>query len=125
MNEKSKRSGSALHRVGDCLIVSINSGSDEDGITATEKTILNRLSRDRARGVIIDLSDVAILTTNEFSILKNLAESISMMGTVPVFSGFQPGVAASLVDFDTSVDDMITARNTDDAFEFLTKHAFN
>lgn len=125
MRDELKGSGSALHQVGDCLIASINSYSDENGITRAGQAILNSLNQDRAKGVIIDVSDVAILSTNEFYILKNLAKSIAMMGTIPIFAGFQPGVAASLVDFDTNFDAIMTARNTDDAFKILTNHALN
>lgn len=122
MSEELKSDSSALHQMGDSLIVSIHIDSDENGITETGKAILNRLNRSRAKGVIIDVSGVAILSTNEFLILKNLAKSIVMMGAVAVFAGFQPGVAGSLVDFDTSFDDIITAINTDDAFKILKKH---
>lgn len=123
MGKELKHSGAALHQVGDCLIASIHSYSDENSITATGKAILNRLGRNKAKGVIIDLSDVTILSTNEFFILKNMARAIAMMGTIPVFSGFQPGVAASLVDFDINFDDIITTRNTDDALEIIVEHA--
>lgn len=125
MSEELKGFGSALHQVGGCLIVSIHSDSDENDITRTGKGILNRLNQNRAKGVIIDVSDVAILSTNEFCRLKDLARSIAMMGTISIFSGFRPGVAASLVAFDAKFDDITTARNTDDAFRILTNHTLD
>ncbi|WP_321493781.1 hypothetical protein [uncultured Desulfobacter sp.] len=123
MGKELKHSGAALHQVGEFMIASIHNYSDESGIFATGNAILNRLRQDTAKGVVIDLSEVTILSTKEFFILKDMAKAIAVMGTITVLSGFQPGVAASLVDFDTNFDDILTARNTDDALEILANHA--
>lgn len=121
MNEDLNVSGSSVHQVGNCLIASLSSYSDENSISRTGKGLLKQLKKKRAKGVIIDVSEVTILSSNEFAILKNVARSIAMMGTIPLFVGFQPGVAASLVDLDTGFDDIMITRNIDDAFELLTK----
>lgn len=120
MNEDLNVSDSYVHRVGNCLIASLSIYSDENSISRTGKMLIEQLKIKRAKGVIIDVSDVTILSSNEFAILKNVARSVAMMGTPPVFAGFPAGVAASLVDLDTGFDDIITARNIDDALELLT-----
>lgn len=120
MIEESNLSDSAVYQLGNCLIASLNNYSDESSISRTGKVLLKQLKIKRAKGVIIDLSDVTILSSNEFAILKNVARSVAMMGTSPVFAGFQPGVAASLVDLEAGCDDIMTARNLDDAFTILT-----
>nr|WP_320191546.1 STAS domain-containing protein [uncultured Desulfobacter sp.] len=125
MNEASNASGSTIHQVNNCLIASLTRYSDENSILRIREALLKQLTRKRAKGVIIDLSDVTILNSNEFALLKNAARAIAMMGTTPVFSGFRPGVAASLVDLDTGFDDIITARNIDDAFKWLTTFALD
>lgn len=122
MNEESNVSGSAVHQVGNCLIASLTRYADENTIAETGKALLKQLEKKRTKGVIIDVSDVTILSSNEFAILKKVARSVAMMGTAPVFAGFQPGVAASLVDLDTDFDDIMTARNIEDALELFTKH---
>jgi len=121
MNEKSYVSDSAIHQVGNCLIASLSRYSDENSISGTGKMLLKQLEKNRAKGVIIDVSDVTILSSNEVAILKNVARSVAMMGTTPIFAGFQPGIAASLVDLDTCFDDIMTVRNIDDAIELLTQ----
>nr|WP_319393656.1 STAS domain-containing protein [uncultured Desulfobacter sp.] len=120
MNDASNVSGSTIHQVNNCLIASLTRHSDENSISRIGKALLKQLTIKRAKGVIIDVSDVTILSSNEFAILKNVARSISMMGSTPVFSGFQPGVAASLMDLDTCFDNFITARTIDDALKRLT-----
>lgn len=125
MNEASNVSGSAIHQVNNCLIASLTRYSDENSISRIGKALLKQLTIKRAKGVIIDVSDVTILSSNEFAILKNLSRSIAMMGSTPVFSGFQPGVAASFMDLDTGFDDIMTTRNIDDALKRLTTRILN
>lgn len=125
MNDASNGSGLPVHQVGNCLIASLSCYADEKNISRTGKGLLKELEKNRAKGVIIDVSDVRILSSNEFAILKNVARSVAMMGITPVFAGFQPGVAASLVDLDTGFDDIMTARNIDDAIELLTRLVLN
>ncbi len=125
MNEASNVSGSTIHQVNNCLIASLTRYSDEESISRIGKALLEQLTIKRTKGVIIDVSDVMLLSSNEFAVLKNLARSIAMMGSSPVFSGFQPGVAASLVDLDTDFDDIVTVRNIDDALKRLTTRIFD
>ena len=44
-----------------------------------------------------------------------------MMGAIPVFVGFQPGVASVLVDLDIDFNDMLTAVTTEDAFDIIAR----
>ncbi len=122
MNSELNVSGSAVQQVAGCLIISIPGYADENSIRKTGKKVLKQVEKKRVSGVIIDMSDVTILSSCEFVLLKNMAKAIAMMGTIPVFAGFKPGVAASLVNLDTNFNDIMTARNTDDAFEILAKH---
>jgi hypothetical protein len=57
--------------------------------------------------------------SNGFTLLKNTARAITMMGADAVFVGFQPGVASSLVDLDMDLNGIITAVNTEDAFKII------
>lgn len=121
MNQDVTLSDSSIHEVGNCLIASLGSHADENSIFRTGKMILEQLKKKRPKGVIIDVSDVIIVTSKEFAILKNVARSVVVMGTPSLFSGVQPGVAAALVDLDTGFDDIATTRDINDAVEMLTK----
>ena len=125
MSQDVNVSDSSIHEVGHCLIVSLGSYADENSIARTGKLLLKQLKKKRLKGVIIDLSDVKILSSKEFAILKNVARSVALMGAPSLFAGFQPGVAASLVDLDTGFDDIATARNINDAVEILTQSALD
>lgn len=108
-----------FHVVNNCLIVPVASGLDEDGLSALKKEILTRLNTTRSRGVLINVSAVTILSSYGFSILKKTAGAVEIMGTRAVFVGFQPGVAAALVDFNADLSGIQTAVSMEDAFELL------
>ncbi len=119
MDEFGAAQGAGLHMVNDCLIVPVAAGLDEDGLERLKKEILNQLKTTSPRGVLINVSSVAILGSFGFSILRDTARAVEMMGGRTVFVGFQPGVAAALVDFGTDLEGILTAVTVQDAFDLL------
>ncbi len=119
MDEHAAISGAGLHVVNDCLIVPVAADLDEDGLEHLRKEVLHRLKATGTRGVLINVSAVSILGSFGFSILKNMARAVEMMGGRAVFVGFQPGVAAALVDFDADLDGILTTVTAEDAFDLL------
>ena len=110
---------SGMHEVGDCLIVPVGGGLDEDGLIRLKREILDHLALSRVRGVLINVSAVSILGSYGFSILLETARAVGMMGAMAVFVGFRPGVAATLVEFDTDLSDILTAVTTEDALALI------
>lgn len=108
-----------LYIVDDCLIVPVAADLDEDSLTRLKLAVLDHLDSTRIRGVLINVSAVSILGSFGFSILRDTARSVKMMGATAVFVGFRPGVAAALVDFDADVSELLTAVTTKDAFALL------
>jgi len=121
MDEYTAASGSAIHAVNNCLIVPAGGNLDEDGLNKISEEILERLIEEKVRAVLINVSAITILGSYGLTILKNSARSISMMGAIPVFVGFQPGVASVLVDLDIDFSDILTAVTTEDAFDLVAK----
>lgn len=119
MTQHSITSGTGMHVVNDCLIIPISGESDDDDLKRIGEDILGCLKTFRPKGVLINMSAVSILGSYGFSILRNTARAVSMMGSQAVFVGFQPGVAASLVDLETDFSGILTAVTTEDAFELL------
>ncbi len=119
MDEHDAISGAGLHVVNDCLIVPVAADLDEDGLERLKKEVLHRLKATGTRGILINVSAVSILGSFGFSILKNMARAVEIMGSRAVFLGFQPGVAAALVDFDANLDGILTTVTAEDAFDLL------
>lgn len=111
--------GSGIHVVNGCLIVPVAGESDEDALKRMGENILACLKTFRPRGVLINMSAVPILGSYGFSILRNTARAVAMMGSRAVFVGFRPGVASALVDLETDFTGILTAVTTEDAFELL------
>ncbi|HCY83873.1 MAG TPA: hypothetical protein DHV36_01930 [Desulfobacteraceae bacterium] len=110
---------SGMHEVGDCLIVAVAGGLDEDGLTRLKREILAQLETSRARGVLINVSAVPILSAYGFSILLETVRAVGMMGAPAVLVGIRPGVAAALVELDIDLSGILTAVTTEDAFELI------
>lgn len=125
MNKRPVHTESGIHVVNDCLIVPIGANLDEDDLRIIGKKILARLEATHTRGVLINVSAVTILGSFGFSILKNTARAITMMGARAIFVGFQPGVASSLVDLDMDFSGILTAVTSKAAFELLAQQDSN
>jgi len=121
MNEYSVSSDSAIHVVKDCLIVPVGGNLDEDGLRNIGKEILEHLAEKQIRGVIINVSAISILGSYGLSILKETARSITMMGGIPIFAGFQAGVASALVDLDIDLSGILTALTTEGAIDMIAQ----
>jgi rsbT antagonist protein RsbS len=114
-----------IHVVNDCLIVPIGDNLDEDALQKIGKEILTCLETTDTKGVLINVSAVTILGSYGFSILRNTARGIAMMGARAIFVGFQPGVASSLVDLDMDFNGLLTAITSEAAFELLAQQNSN
>ena len=123
MNQSAAGSASGIQIVNDCLMVQLGAHLDEDGLQRVGNEILTCLQITRSRGVLINVSQVTILGSYGFTILRRTAGAIGMMGATPVFVGFQPGVAAALVDLGMDFSGILTAVNPADAFEVLAESA--
>lgn len=114
---------SGIYAIKKCLIVPLKQNSDESTLKKTGKEVLNRLKESDINGVLIDVSAITILSSYGFSILKNMAGAISMMGANTVFVGFQPGVASSLVDLNLDFNNIVTALTTEDGLLLLENNS--
>jgi rsbT antagonist protein RsbS len=121
MDEYTAASGNAIHVVNNCLIVPMGGNLDEDGLNRTSAEIIEKLIEKKVRAVLINVSGITILGSYGLKILKNAASSILMMGAIPVFVGFQPGVVSALVDLDIDFSGILTALTTEDAFDIIAQ----
>jgi rsbT antagonist protein RsbS len=108
-----------MHVVNECLLVPVVSEPDEDSIRQLGAEVLAQTQTTALQGVFFDVSAVRYLDIATFSLLKDTARMVSLMGVATVFVGFQAGVAASLIDLRVDCGDIITAINIQDAFDLL------
>jgi rsbT antagonist protein RsbS len=105
--------------VNDCLIVPVNGDLDDAHALQLRQEILKNVKRTGTKEVLIDVSTVRVLDGVTFSIFRDTARMISMLGADVVFVGFQAGVASALVDLDIELEDICTAVTVQDGLELL------
>ncbi len=121
MNDYSISSDSAIHVIKGNLIVPVGGSLDEDGLRRIGIEILELLGKEQIRGVVINVSAISILGSYGLSVLQEIARSITMMGAIPTFAGFQAGVASALVDLDVDLSGILTALTTEGAIDMIAQ----
>ncbi len=104
-----------------CVIASIQVDLNKEVLTQFRQDLLNYISHTGARGVIIDLSGIEIMDMSDFNALNQTLTMANLMGAKTIFTGFQPGVVSSLVDFNVEFDHINGTLDLDNAFD-LMKH---
>jgi rsbT antagonist protein RsbS len=97
------------------LIASIQVDLEERVLRRFQSDLLECIRSSGADVAIIDLSGVDVMDGEDFAGLRRVIEMAALMGTGSVLCGMQPGVAASLVDLDVSLDGLEISRSLDTA----------
>lgn len=109
----------AILRQGDDLIASIQSDLSDREILAFRNELAERVGRERARGVIVDVSALDVIDSFVARSLQSLAAIVRLRGAETVIVGIRPDVAIALVQFSLDLRPLKTALNLDEAREVL------
>jgi rsbT antagonist protein RsbS len=88
----------SIHVSKGCLVIPIQGELDENRMIQIQNKILREVEETEVRGVVIDLSGVAIIEPYLARIIDNTAKMIYLLGAKTVITGIRPGVAIYLVD---------------------------
>lgn len=103
-----------------CVVASIQVDLDEDVLLRFREDLLNLVHGSRARGVILDLSGVDVMDTEDFQALRTTIEMAQLIGAKSVLSGMRAGVVSALIDLNTDTDGIEATLDLDHAFDLLT-----
>ena len=103
----------------DVVVASIQVDLDEDVLARFRDDLLHRIHETSSRGVILDVSGLETLDSNEFAALRRIITMGSIMGAESVLVGMRPGVVSALIEAGADADGLRAASNLDAAFAML------
>lgn len=111
--------GVAIQVSRSIVVASIQIDLDDDVLARFRDELLHRLHETGSPGVILDVSGLETLDSNEFSALRRIITMCTIMGAETVLVGLRPGVVSALIEAGADVDGLRAAINLDAAFAIL------
>jgi rsbT antagonist protein RsbS len=104
---------------GPYLIASVHTALDDTQLTQFQRELIERIQRDRAAGIIIDVAALDVLDSYGSRTLRNLAAMAQLRGAETVVVGISPELAITLVQLGMVLDPVHTALGLDDGLAML------
>ena len=111
--------GIAMQLSRGVVVASIQVDLDDDVLARFRQDLLDRIHQTNPRGVILDVSGLETLDSEELAALRRIIVMTGLMGAESVLVGLQPGVVSALIEAGADVDGLKAAINLDAAFELL------
>ena len=111
--------GVAIQVSRDVVVASIQVDLDDDVLARFREDLLRRIHETGSRGVILDVSGLETLDSNEFAALRSIIKMSTIMRAESVLVGLRPGVVSALIEAGADVDGLRAAINLDAAFALL------
>ena len=102
-----------------CVVASIQVDLSEDVLREFRTDLLQKIHDARTKGVILDVSGLALMDLSEFNALRRIMDMAAVMGAEPILCGLNAGTISSLIDLGADVEDVRATRDLDDAFSAL------
>jgi rsbT antagonist protein RsbS len=106
-------------KMGDFLLVTIQVEMHDRLALQLQDDLTERIVRDHARGVLIDISSLEIVDSFIGRVLSNIAAMARVLDAEAVVVGMQPAVAITLVELGLSLPGVRTALNVERGMEIL------
>ena len=101
------------------LIVSIHAALDDEQLVRLQRDLLERVGRDRSRGILIDVAALDVLDSFAARTLADLAYMAQLRGARTVVVGIAPEVAMTLVRLGVRIPLTQTALDLEEGLEWL------
>jgi rsbT antagonist protein RsbS len=106
-------------RMGSSLIVTIQVDMHDRLALALQDDLTSRIVKDRAKGVLIDISSLEIVDSFMGRTLGNIAGMARILDAQTVVVGMRPAVAITLVELGLSLPGVRTALTVEKGMELL------
>jgi len=109
-------------RIGDLLLVTIQVDMHDRLAMALQDDLTERIVRDRAKGVLIDISALDLVDSFIGRMISNTAAMARVLDAQTVLVGMQPAVAITLVELGLTLPGVKTALNVERGMKLLGKN---
>jgi rsbT antagonist protein RsbS len=107
--------------MGDSLLVSIQVDMHDRLALTLQDDLTDRIVRDCARGVLIDISSLEVVDSFIGRMLANIAAMARVLDAQTVVVGMRPAVAITLVELGLSLRGVRTALNVEKGMRLITE----
>ncbi|PUA29052.1 MAG: anti-anti-sigma factor [Cellvibrio sp. 79] len=106
-------------RMGRLLLVTIQVDMHDRLAMALQEDLTNRIVKDRANGVLIDISALDIVDSFIGRMISDTAAMAKILDAKTVLVGMQPAVAITLVELGLTLEGVSTALNVELGMKML------
>lgn len=106
---------------GPYLIASVHTALEDAHLKRLQRDLVDRLRRDRARGVIIDVAAMDVVDSFSSRALSNLASMARLRGATTVIVGIHPELAITMVKLGMALEPVNTALDLDEGLAMLDR----
>jgi rsbT antagonist protein RsbS len=113
--------GVPILKHGGHLIATLQEDVGDDDLAELMSDISEMVGRTRARGVVLDVSDLDVLDSYGTRTLRTIAHTTRLRGAATVIVGIQPEVAFAMVQLGLGLDGISTALDLEAGIELLDR----
>jgi rsbT antagonist protein RsbS len=106
-------------KMGPFLLVTIQVDMHDRLAMALQDDLTSRVVKDRAKGVLIDISSLEVVDSFIGRMLGNIAAMTHTLGAETVVVGMRPAVAITIVELGLSLESVRTALTVDKGMTLL------
>jgi rsbT antagonist protein RsbS len=106
-------------KMGSLLLVTIQVDMHDRLAMTLQDDLTTRIVKDRAKGVLIDISALDLVDSFIGRMINNIAAMAKILDADTVLVGMQPAVAITLVELGLTLEGVKTALNVDRGMKML------
>jgi len=110
----------SILKQGPYLIASVHSALDDGQLLRFRQVLLERIGRDRASGVVIDVGALDVLDSFGTHTLQDLARVARLRGARTVIVGINPDIALAMVQLGMELGTVDTALDLEEGLALLS-----
>ena len=112
-------------KTGQLLLVTIQVDMHDRLAMTLQDDLTNRIVKDRAKGVLIDISALDLVDSFIGRMINNIAAMAKILDADTVLVGMQPAVAITLVELGLTLEGVKTALNVERGMTMLNLGSFS